>query len=187
MSPNIMFYIWSSFRKNRPSSSSISNARSKGGRISIWKLSMVPPKKTIQFCSTIRDTGRGLARKSDFASRRPEDVPITYEEIKSQCLASGTLWEDPDFPAIPSSIYFKNPPPMWPDVQWKRPGVSDFIQWFVHSFQLFPYCNVLYCIVSIHLYSASCSAHQSEALPVREIQREERSLERTKRGTWLTI
>ena len=31
----------------------------------------------------------------------------------------------------------------------------------------------MYCIVSIHLYSASCSAHQSEALPVRETQREE--------------
>jgi len=31
----------------------------------------------------------------------------------------------------------------------------------------------LYCIVSIHLCSASCSAHQSEALPVRETQREE--------------
>src|SRR6218665_338640 len=45
---------------------------------------------------------------------------------------------------------------------------------------------VLYCIVSMHLYSASCSAHQSEALPVRETQREESSLERTKRGTWLT-
>ena len=44
----------------------------------------------------------------------------------------------------------------------------------------------LNCIVSIHLYSASCSAHQSEALPVREIQREGSSLERTKRGTWLT-
>ena len=50
-----------------------------------------------------------------------------------------------------------------------------------------PMCNfVLYCIVSIHLYSASCSAHQSEALPVRETQREESSLERTKRVTWLT-
>src|SRR6218665_2950712 len=36
-------------------------------------------------------------------------------------------------------------------------------------------------IVSIHLYSASCSAHQSEALPVRETQREESSLERTKK------
>ena len=45
---------------------------------------------------------------------------------------------------------------------------------------------VLYCIVSIHLYSASCSAYQSEALPVRETQRDESSLERTKRGTWLT-
>ena|SRR6218665_3407449 len=32
---------------------------------------------------------------------------------------------------------------------------------------------ILYCIVSIYLYSASCSAHQSEALPVRETQREE--------------
>src|SRR6218665_872474 len=45
---------------------------------------------------------------------------------------------------------------------------------------------VLYCIVSINLYSASCSAHQSEALPVRETQREESSLERTKRRTWHT-
>src|SRR6218665_1128678 len=35
--------------------------------------------------------------------------------------------------------------------------------------------NVLYCIVSIHSYSASYSAHQSEALPVRETQREESS------------
>jgi len=40
-----------------------------------------------------------------------------------------------------------------------------------------------YCIVSIHLYSASYSAHQSEALHVRETQREESSLERMKRGT----
>src|SRR6218665_3544736 len=38
------------------------------------------------------------------------------------------------------------------------------------------YNIVLYCIVSIHLYSASCSAHQSEALPVRETQREESML-----------
>ena len=32
---------------------------------------------------------------------------------------------------------------------------------------------VLYCIVSIHSYSASCNAHQSDALPVRETQRED--------------
>jgi len=33
--------------------------------------------------------------------------------------------------------------------------------------------GALYCIVSIHVYIASCSAHQSEALPVRDTQREE--------------
>src|SRR6218665_3536975 len=42
---------------------------------------------------------------------------------------------------------------------------------------------VLYYIVYIYtLNSASCSANQSEALPVRETQREESSVERTKRG-----
>jgi len=35
-------------------------------------------------------------------------------------------------------------------------------------------CIVLYCIYTVHLYSASYSAHQSEALPVQETQREER-------------
>ena len=30
----------------------------------------------------------------------------------------------------------------------------------------------MYCIVSIHLYSASCSTHKSEALPVRETRRD---------------
>src|SRR6218665_1902422 len=38
-----------------------------------------------------------------------------------------------------------------------------------------PAAEILYCIVSIHLYSASCSLHQPEALPVRETQREESS------------
>jgi len=38
-----------------------------------------------------------------------------------------------------------------------------------------------YCIVSIHLYSISCSAHQSEALPVRETQREQRAVLRERK------
>jgi len=54
----------------------------------------------------------------------------------------------------------------------------------IFSFTKWIYC--IYCIVSIHLYSASCSAHQSEALPVWDTQREESSLERAKRGTLLT-
>src|SRR6218665_865287 len=43
---------------------------------------------------------------------------------------------------------------------------------------------VLYC--TTHLYSASRSAHQSEALPVQGTLTEECSHERTNRGTWLT-
>src|SRR6218665_4138264 len=43
---------------------------------------------------------------------------------------------------------------------------------------------LLYCMYCIHLYSASCSAYQSEALPMRETKREEKSLERRKTGTW---
>src|SRR6218665_1384441 len=35
---------------------------------------------------------------------------------------------------------------------------------------------IVYCIVSIHLYGTACSAHQSEALKVRETRREESSL-----------
>src|SRR6218665_2374782 len=61
------------------------------------------------------------------------------------------------------------------------------IKIFVHC-QEITHCIffVLYCIVSINLYSIFCSAHQPEALPVRETQREESSLERTKRRTWHT-
>jgi len=44
-----------------------------------------------------------------------------------------------------------------------------------------------YCIVSIHLYITSCSAYRSKAYPVRETQREESSLERSKRGTVMKI
>ena len=42
---------------------------------------------------------------------------------------------------------------------------------------------VLYVLYTF-IHSASCSAYQSEALPMRETKREENSLERTKTGTW---
>src|SRR6218665_1225166 len=53
---------------------------------------------------------------------------------------------------------------------------------YLHSYlHTYMYLNiVLYCIVSIHLYSASCNAQKSEAFPVRETQREESSLRERK-------
>src|SRR6218665_2446615 len=44
----------------------------------------------------------------------------------------------------------------------------------------------LYCIYTFYIAFLPCSAHQSEALPMRETQREESSLERTKIDTWLS-
>jgi len=85
---------------------------------------------------------------------------------------------------------------LWLRVQEKQKSRTKFPQWLgseqwsiekwkhvcVKAAKELLRSPVLYCIVSMHLYSASCSAHQSEARPVWEIQREESSLERTKRG-----
>ena len=74
---------------------------------------------------TIRDTGKGSAkRRTTHRSTRPDGEPLSYEELKQQCLDDGALWEDPDFPAEDSSIYFNEPPSVWPDIQWCRPSVG---------------------------------------------------------------
>lgn len=80
-------------------------------------------KTDTTYRSTIRDTGRGLAQTSNFVPPKSGEQPKTYDEVKAECLESGTLWEDPDFPPVASSIYFKKPPSAWPNIQWKRPHV----------------------------------------------------------------
>ena len=52
----------------------------------------------------------------------------SFEEIKAECLASNTLWEDPDFPADDSSMFLhdittaEDFPKDRPYI-WKRPKV----------------------------------------------------------------
>ncbi|KAH8408820.1 hypothetical protein KR009_001026 [Drosophila setifemur] len=41
-----------------------------------------------------------------------------YERILSECRAKGVLWEDPDFPAVQSSVFYYQTPPF--TFQWKR-------------------------------------------------------------------
>ena len=58
---------------------------------------------------------------------RPTAQPMqtagkTFEQIKAECLRSGQLFEDPDFPAIDASIFYSRKPPR--SFVWKRPGVS---------------------------------------------------------------
>ena len=76
--------------------------------------------------STIRDTGAGLGRTVVY---RPvvagSSDSSSFEAVKARCLQSRTLWEDPDFPPVKRSLFYKNPPSAWPDIQWKRPHVSS--------------------------------------------------------------
>ncbi|ELU07534.1 hypothetical protein CAPTEDRAFT_167979 [Capitella teleta] len=85
-----------------------------------------------KYKSTIRDTGRGSSKFSDYSPRSPDQVPTTYEEIKAACLESGELWEDPDFPTCDESLYYENPPSAPGDIEWLRASeIHDDPQMFV--------------------------------------------------------
>lgn len=51
-----------------------------------------------------------------------------YAELRDQCLEAGTLFQDPSFPALPSSLGFKDLGPYSSKTQgiaWKRPTVGS--------------------------------------------------------------
>ena len=48
---------------------------------------------------------------------------VDYETLKADCLRTGRLYEDPDFPAVNKSIFFSKP--LRERVYWKRPLVSS--------------------------------------------------------------
>ncbi|XP_009698582.1 PREDICTED: calpain-9 isoform X2 [Cariama cristata] len=54
------------------------------------------------------------------AARTTHSSGKAYEELKQECLRGGVLFEDPDFPACNSSLFFSEKPPI-PFI-WKRPG-----------------------------------------------------------------
>lgn len=56
------------------------------------------------------------------AARGTHSSGKAFEELKQECLSRGVLFEDPDFPACNSSLFFSEKPPV-PFI-WKRPGVS---------------------------------------------------------------
>ena len=52
-----------------------------------------------------------------------------FEEIRARCLSAGILYEDPEFPAVPKSVYFSKKTGY---IQWRRPVVGMYV-WFVGS------------------------------------------------------
>ena len=69
----------------------------------------------------------GGAHKELSNSAKPADATphngVSYNDIRKHCLKEGVLFEDPDFPAVDTSMFFSKKPPR-PFV-WKRPKVID--------------------------------------------------------------
>uniref|UniRef100_A0A663E615 Calpain 9 n=1 Tax=Aquila chrysaetos chrysaetos TaxID=223781 RepID=A0A663E615_AQUCH len=61
------------------------------------------------------------------AARATHSSGKAFEELKQECLRGGVLFEDPDFPACDSSLFFSEKPPV-PFI-WKRPGFWQHNEW----------------------------------------------------------
>lgn len=67
----------------------------------------------------------GDSRGSRYGSRsrgEPSSGSQDFNQIRQECLANGVLFEDPEFPATDSSLYFSRRPDR--HVEWRRPMVK---------------------------------------------------------------
>ncbi|XP_075165551.1 calpain A isoform X3 [Haematobia irritans] len=69
-------------------------------------------------------------------SHRPRQNTQNFEVIRQQCLASGSLFEDPEFPASNESLMFSRRPDRY--IEWLRPHeICDDPQFFVEGYSRF--------------------------------------------------
>ncbi|KAL4704772.1 hypothetical protein ACJJTC_000081 [Scirpophaga incertulas] len=74
----------------------------------------------------------GETRPSSFGPATYQD----FKDIRSRCLAEGRLFEDPEFPAVDRSLYYKER--LDRPITWLRPGeISDNPQLFVEGYSRF--------------------------------------------------
>lgn len=65
---------------------------------------------------------------------------MTYDEIKAKCLKEGKLFEDPDFDAVDSILYYDSPTAK--RYVWQRPKVITVFS-FAYTLGV-PSRNILY-------------------------------------------
>uniref|UniRef100_A0A3P9ML82 Calpain 9 n=1 Tax=Oryzias latipes TaxID=8090 RepID=A0A3P9ML82_ORYLA len=58
-------------------------------------------------------------KSSSFQAESTQWDGKTFEQLRQECLQKGVLFEDPDFPAVDSSLFFSQTVPV--QIQWKRP------------------------------------------------------------------
>ncbi|GAB0096124.1 Calpain-B [Sergentomyia squamirostris] len=73
------------------------------------------------------ERGSGLRSRGDVQD---------FHTLRQECLAQGTLFEDPEFPATDSSLMFSRRPDRY--VEWRRPmEIADDAQFFVEGYSRF--------------------------------------------------
>ncbi|XP_068250069.1 calpain clp-1-like isoform X2 [Palaemon carinicauda] len=74
---------------------------------------------TVSYTSTVQRSSYTEEFGERGSGLRPRGQVQDFYSIRQQCLDEGTLFEDPDFPAQDSSIFFSRSPPK--PFEWKRP------------------------------------------------------------------
>lgn len=72
--------------------------------------------KKMPIQSTLSGRGSGPSKAEDTQSDGK-----SFEQLRLECLQKGVLFEDPDFPATDSSLFFSQSVPV--AIEWKRPTV----------------------------------------------------------------
>ncbi|VDM49841.1 unnamed protein product [Toxocara canis] len=81
-------------------------------------------------------SGKYRRKVEPYVPRDPHPIPrppsptrkleaLDFYAERDRCLNSQTLFEDPEFPADDSSLFYSRSPPKF--VEWKRPGVSRIL------------------------------------------------------------
>lgn len=70
----------------------------------------------MSLCSQLGEKGSGF---------RPRGAVQDFNTLRRECLAAGRLFEDPEFRAEDSSLYFSRRPDRY--IEWKRPMVSSLL------------------------------------------------------------
>jgi hypothetical protein len=67
----------------------------------------------------------GIDERTEAAMSAGNPTSSRFRDIQAKCLSAGMLYEDPEFPAVPKSVYFSKTNP---NIQWRRPSVSILCQ-----------------------------------------------------------
>lgn len=73
-------------------------------------------QKKMPLQSTLSGRSSGSSKAEDTQSDGR-----SFEQLRQECLQKGVLFEDPDFPATDSSLFFSQSAPV--AIEWKRPTV----------------------------------------------------------------